>query len=68
MLSFDPAILHNFIVLTVLSAKFRFSLIENMVLNSPKHAERLKINQILTLDSNHFNSITGVGFDFFEIL
>jgi predicted nucleic acid-binding protein len=31
-------------------------------------AERLKINQILTLDSNHFSSIIPVGFDYFKIL
>ena len=31
-------------------------------------AERLKINQILTLDNKHFNSIVPVGFDYFEIL
>jgi len=31
-------------------------------------AERLKINQILTLDNKHFGSIIPVGFDYFEIL
>ena len=31
-------------------------------------AERLKINQILTLDNKHFSSIIPVGFDYFEIL
>ena len=31
-------------------------------------AERLKINQILTLDNKHFSSIVPVGFDYFEIL
>ena len=31
-------------------------------------AERLKINQIMTLDNKHFSSIIPVGFDYFEIL
>jgi uncharacterized protein len=31
-------------------------------------AERLKINQILTLDNKHFSSVIPVGFDYFEIL
>ena len=31
-------------------------------------AERLKINQILTLDNKHFSSIIPVGFDYFKIL
>jgi len=31
-------------------------------------AERLKINQILSLDNKHFSSIIPVGFDYFEIL
>jgi len=31
-------------------------------------AERLKINQILTLDNKHFGSIIPVGFDYFEML
>jgi uncharacterized protein len=31
-------------------------------------AERLKINQILTLDNKHFGSIIPVGFDYFKIL
>jgi uncharacterized protein len=31
-------------------------------------AERLKTNQILTLDNKHFSSIVPVGFDYFELL
>ena len=31
-------------------------------------AERLKINQILTLDNKHFSSMVPMGFDYFEIL
>ena len=31
-------------------------------------AERLKINQILTLDRKHFSAVIPVGFDYFEML
>jgi predicted nucleic acid-binding protein len=31
-------------------------------------AERLKINQILTLDNKHFGAMIPVGFDYFDIL
>jgi len=31
-------------------------------------AERLKVNQILTLDKKHFNTVIPLGFDYFEVL